>query len=207
MKRIAVFASGSGSNLKALIDTQVNYSISVVVTDRLCKAMDIAKEHNIPVIYHSYKKLQKSRNEFDALLVEELKVFPVDIVVLAGYMRLVGLDFLNHFPMVINVHPGDLSVIGKNGERLYAGIDAVSKALRKGEKKTRSCVIQVDQGVDTGKILGFGPWVSYCGSGEITDRDIQEHQERQKRLSDWPVLIKVVEGLCAGFLPSSVTSL
>jgi phosphoribosylglycinamide formyltransferase-1 len=201
---IVVFGSGSGTNLLALIrhqkfNTPSHYEVKAIVTDRECFCLQIAQDHQIPSIKNLYQK-SDAREEYDkrtcrmldALAAQEY--FTIDLIVLAGYMRLVSPFFLEHYCYrVINVHPADLQAEDHEGKRKYVGAHAVFEALNKGERRTRSTVIQVDNTVDTGPILGFGPWVDYTEGEPITKEKAAQHQEKQKRESDWPALIQVIE--------------
>jgi phosphoribosylglycinamide formyltransferase 1 len=201
---IAVFGSGSGTNLLALLRHQKlnmpsHYEVKAIVTDRECYCLQIAKDHQIPSFTHHYHK-PDTREQYDRKTCSMLDTlaeqhhFLIDLIVLAGYMRLVSPYFLEHYGYrVINVHPADLQAVNHEGQRKYVGAHAVFDALHAGERQTRSTVIQVDNTVDTGPILGFGPWVEYTEGEPITKEKAAKHQEKQKRESDWPALIQVVE--------------
>lgn len=182
---VAVFGSGSGTNLEALLLAQKNnpsFEIKVLATDRSCRFRDIGLAYGIPVVYHSFVKFFRLRGtapnkdpqgriEYDQemaglLLQCAMKhQFSIDLIVLAGYMRILYGPLLHRFKnQIINIHPGDLTSEDNNKCRKYAGNDAVFQALDQGEKRTRSSVILVDEGLDTGPILVLGPWVNYEGS-------------------------------------------
>ena len=212
---VVVFGSGTGTNLQALLRYQQLHArplfeVKAIVADRTCNCLNIAKEYHIPVILNSYKEFaalhsgDKNNLEVRILydkktthLLDELafhRQFSIDLIVLAGYMRLVSKFFLDHYNyQVINVHPGDLQKVDEHGKRKYVGSHAVFNALMAGESRTRSTVIQVDHDVDSGPILAFGQWVDYTEGYPVTKEKALKHQEKQKRESDWPVLIQAVE--------------
>jgi len=196
-----VFASGAGSNFQALIEQQqqsASFRIVALVCDRQCGAMQIARVQGIPVLYRTFptgadKRVREAYDQAICTAIDALDQ-PVQLIVLAGYMRLVTPTLLRAYPhRVINVHPADLNVCDMQGNRRYVGARAVADALRAGEERTRSCVIKVDEGCDTGPVVAYGPWVPYSGVVPPSEQSIQEHQLKQKRLSDIPVLTAVVE--------------
>lgn len=204
---LVVFGSGSGTTLQALLQAKI-VNVAAAVTDRQCRFQEIAHRASIPVIYHPFCS-QHIREAHDLAIVERLKELrvPIDLILLAGYMRLVSSVLLAHYPRrVINVHPADLTKTYPDGRRRYVGANAVFEALLHGETQTRSSVIVVDEGIDTGPILVQGPWVSYTEGMPITKERALRHQEKQKALSDWPACIEAIrifqEAPCAEFLPS-----
>ena len=107
-------ASGNGSNLQAILEAcragRLPAEVVAVVSDhKAAYALARAENFNVPTVYHPwkpYREAGRTRQEFDADLAEKVKVFNPDFVVLAGWMRLLTMAFLNHFPMqVINLHP------------------------------------------------------------------------------------------------------
>lgn len=213
---VVVFGSGSGTNLRALLQAQKQskqFKIQAIVCDRQCKCCEIAESENIPLIYISFLKFIKSRGAEKATLplrmqyeeevidaLDRLNI-SIDIIFLAGYMRIVTSTLLNRFPnKILNVHPADLSVTDAKGNREYVGANAVYDALLAGEKETHSCVIIVDNGVDTGPIIATGPAVHYTDSLPVTKESAERHQEKQKQQSDWPVAIKAIELISQGLV-------
>jgi len=197
---LAVFGSKSGSNLTAILCAQKkekNIHVNVVVTDRKCNCQNIAKTEGIPLIYLSYKSIKEKylkdcHRVYEDKLLEKLKAFQIDYIVLAGYMRLIKGSILRAFKgRIINVHPSDLTY-KVNKKRAYTGANAVELALKDGKRKTRSSVIFIDEGIDTGPIFVAGPWVFYQGKHPVDETSIELHQERQKYLSDHPALIKAI---------------
>ncbi len=195
MKRrlnVVVFGSGSGTNLEALLAAQEksNFQVRALVTDRKCRIQEIGEREQLPVIYVPFKG---KRLESDQEILSQLNHLPfsIDLIVLAGYMRIITPVLLRAYPQILNVHPADLTKCNEKGERLYVGRDAVKLALENGESRTRSTVHLVNEEVDAGAIVKLGEWVEYTGGS------IEAHQEKQKRLSDWPALVSAVQDLSA----------
>ncbi len=224
---LVVFGSGSGTNLEAFLRASrelVNeegkplFRVRAIFTDRLCRLHEIAEIERIPLIYHSFLtffkdskvldrhdfKMRVDYDQVNVRLIDNLALehqFSVDLIFLAGYMRLTFPPLLNRFKnKILNVHPADLTVIDKTGSRLHIGDNAVFDALVSGEKRTRSSVILVDEKVDHGPILVSGPWVDYEEGYPVTFKRAAFHQEKQKLNSDWPASIKAVELIATGRL-------
>ncbi len=114
MKRLAVFVSGSGSNLQALIDAivegQLEAQIVVVVSNRrAAHGLVRAEQAGIPTLYFPlkpYREAGRSRTEYDADLAQKVAAYKPDLIVLAGWMHIFSPAFLDHFPRrVLNLHP------------------------------------------------------------------------------------------------------
>ncbi|MDO8689476.1 MAG: phosphoribosylglycinamide formyltransferase [Dehalococcoidia bacterium] len=151
MIRLGVLASSRGSNLQAIIDAidngTVHAGISIVLCNRPeAKALDRASSHGIPARLIQEEDFS-SRREHDLRMAELLQEFGVDLVVLAGYDRIVHPEFVQAFPMrIINVHPSLLPAFG-------GGLDAQEDALRYGVKVTGCTVHFVTEEVDGGPII------------------------------------------------------
>ena len=217
--QVVVFGSGMGTNLEALLAAdQHSFEIKALFTDRLCRIQQIGAFTEYPVIYHSfadffkrkgiakYKDVQ-TRMEYDAENVRLLQAcaeeycFSIDLIFLAGYMRVLYAPLLGAFKdKIINVHPADLTETTPDGKRRYIGENAVYDALRDGKAKTRSSVILVDENIDGGPLLVSGPWVTYEGGCPVTKESAKEHQMKQKRLSDWPASIEAITLISEGLL-------
>lgn len=148
--KIAVFASGSGSNFEAIAQAcqsgELLAEIVVVITDRpAAYVVERAKEMNIPVAAYEAKAF-RSKEAFEEAIVERLTDDGVEWLVLAGYMRLIGPTLLNAFPSrIVNIHPSLLPA--------FPGKDAIGQAIAHGVKVTGVTVHLVDEGMDTGPIL------------------------------------------------------
>ncbi|MCL2178046.1 MAG: phosphoribosylglycinamide formyltransferase [Proteobacteria bacterium] len=150
MKRIAVLASGNGSNLQALIDNlnvpDSPAEISLVVANiASAHALVRGRKAGIPTFFVPHEG-REDRQNYETLLVQLLQEYETDFVCLAGFMRVLTYRFLNAFPYrVLNVHPALLPS--------FPGTHAPSQALRAGVKLSGCTIHLVDEGVDTGPIL------------------------------------------------------
>ena len=161
------------------------------------------------------EEVYKARSHaFNQMIVDALhkfedeNCFGIDLIVLGGYMRMMGTSLLEAYPdKIINVHPADLSILYSNGKRVYTGGDAVYDAIKAGATSTRSSVILVDGGVDHGEIITQGPELMVEGeflilSHEEKERQIgyyaKTHQDRQKEVSDWPALTTALKMIAEG---------
>ena len=146
--KLGVLASGSGTNLQALLDTVHGREAEVVAvaSDRGdATALDRARVAGVETRVFPRADFP-GREERDAAMAEWLHERGVELVVLAGYMQLVSPGFLAAFPRrVINVHPSLLPA--------FPGIGAIAQALDYGAKVTGVTVHFVDEGVDTGAII------------------------------------------------------
>jgi len=150
MKKIAIFASGNGSNFQAIINDIENGNLSaeiaVLVTDNPdCFAVARALSHKIPV-FSFIPKNYTSKDEYEKEIAFFLIEKNISLIVLAGYMRLIGNVLLKAFPnRIINIHPALLPAFpGKNG---------IQQAYDYGVKVFGVTVHYVDSGVDSGKII------------------------------------------------------
>ncbi|MCA9931155.1 MAG: phosphoribosylglycinamide formyltransferase [Anaerolineales bacterium] len=158
LPKIVVLISGSGSNLQALIDAVGNgrlpAKIALVVSNRK-KAYGLvrAQQAGIPTLYHPFKPYRdagKSRDQYEADLADKIKPVQPDLLVLAGWMHILGADFLRQFPnQVINLHP---ALPGQ-----FAGTHAIERAydvFQKGEITQSGCMIHyVIPEVDAGEVI------------------------------------------------------
>jgi len=150
MKKIAIFASGNGSNFQAIIDEiekgNIIANIAALVTDKPnCFAVERAKNHNISVFSFDPKKYT-SKEEYEKEIAFYLIEKNVSLLVLAGYMRLISDVLLKAFHnRIINIHPALLPA--------FPGKNAIQQAWQYGVKVYGVTVHYVDAGVDTGKII------------------------------------------------------
>lgn len=146
--RVVVLASGAGSLLAALLEAAVgDYPARVVAvgTDRDCAALDIAAAAGIPTFTVRLRDFP-DRQAWDAALTEAVAGHQPDLVVSAGFMKILGPQFLSRFAgRVVNTHPALLPA--------FAGAHAVADALAYGVQVTGCTVHLVDAGVDTGPIV------------------------------------------------------
>ena len=150
MKNIAVFASGTGSNFiainQAIMNKEIDATITLLVSDKpQSKAVANAKKLGI-MTFTFRAKTYDSKEEYEIEILKKLKESNVDLIVLAGYMRLLGKTLLSNYPnKIINIHP---SLLPK-----FKGKDAVGQAMAAHVEVTGVTVHYVDEGMDTGKII------------------------------------------------------
>lgn len=152
--RIAVLASTRGTDLQAIIDeiraNRLNAELACVVSNvKDCYALERAKTQGFEAIFVDPQG--KSREEFDAEMVEILKKHNVELVVLVGYMRILSPVFVRAFPRrIINVHP---ALLPKYGGKGFFGENVHEAILNAKEKETGCTIHFVEEGVDTGRII------------------------------------------------------
>jgi phosphoribosylglycinamide formyltransferase-1 len=156
--RVAVLASGEGSNLQAILDVvhkQHGVEVVRVVTDKPdAKALERAISAGVPTASFPAAEFD-NRGARDLAIADQLRADEVNLVVLAGYMAILSPDFIAaFFGRIINVHP---SLLPK-----YPGLRAIEQAIEAGESQTGVTVHYVDEGVDTGDVIaqemiGIGP--------------------------------------------------
>ena len=148
-KRLGVLISGRGSNFQAIADHiasgDLNAEIAIVISNRPdARGLEIARERGISTTVLPSKGI--GREEYDRQLAAELKSRQVDLVCLAGFMRLLSPAFVREFPLrVLNIHPSLLPS--------FAGLDAQEQALRHGVKFSGCTVHFVDEYLDAGPII------------------------------------------------------
>ncbi len=148
--RVGVLLSGRGSNFEAIykhsLEKDANYEVAVVISDKKnARGLERAKELDLNAFRVSPKKL-KPKEVYEGKIVEILKEHNVDLVCLAGYMRIVGDQLLDAFEgRIINIHPSLLPS--------FPGLHAHRQVLDHGVKVSGCTVHFVDAGVDTGPII------------------------------------------------------
>jgi phosphoribosylglycinamide formyltransferase-1 len=147
--KLAILISGRGSNMLALInatlDLQINAEVAVVISNTEAAAgLESATSKGIDTSFISHKG--RTREEHDRIIVEELRRREVDLVCLAGYMRLLSPVFVRAFPSrILNIHPSLLPA--------FPGLDAQKQALEYGARVTGCTVHIVDEELDHGPIV------------------------------------------------------
>jgi phosphoribosylglycinamide formyltransferase-1 len=146
--RVVVLASGTGSLLRSLLDaTGGDFPAGIVAVgvDRDCPAVDIAAAASVPTFTVRLRDCQ-DRETWDAAITDATAAHNPDLIVSAGFMKILGPQFLSRFPgRIVNTHPALLPA--------FPGAHAVPEALEYGVKVTGCSVHLVDAGTDTGPIL------------------------------------------------------
>ena len=147
---VAVLASGRGSNFQSIIDASIRGEIPnaniklLIVNKKNAYSIERAKKHNIP--HYLVESKNKKRTEFDLEMLEILCDNKIDVIVLAGFMRILSKHFVNEYKnRIINIHPSLLP--------LFPGAHAHRDTIRAGVSESGCTVHFVDDGVDTGPII------------------------------------------------------
>ncbi len=149
-KRIAVFASGFGSNLQALIDYNNKHGLNgdivlVFSNNKDAFALVRAKKNNIKAVFMDPTRYS-SREKYDSKIIEMLEEEKIDLVVLAGYMLLLSQEFVHRFKnKILNIHPALLPS--------FKGTHGIKDAYQYGVKVTGVTVHFVDEDLDRGPII------------------------------------------------------
>lgn len=149
MKRLAILLSGRGSNFEAIADNvargTLDAAIAVVISNQPeARGLQIARERGLTALAIGSKGMD--REAYDRQLIGELRKYDVDLVCLAGYMRLLSAFFIREFPnRILNIHPSLLPA--------FPGLDAQHQALQYGVRISGCTVHFVDEYLDAGPIL------------------------------------------------------
>jgi phosphoribosylglycinamide formyltransferase-1 len=147
--RLGILISGRGSNFEAIADSieagGMNAEIAVVIANRSeARGLEVARQRGLNAVSIPSKGLD--REVYDRMLLAELDKHSVDLVCLAGFMRLLSASFIRHFPnRILNIHPSLLPA--------FPGLDAQHQALTHGVKITGCTVHFVDEELDAGPIV------------------------------------------------------
>jgi phosphoribosylglycinamide formyltransferase-1 len=147
---IGVLVSGRGTNLQAIIEAieegKIEGKIKIVISDNLdAYALKRAEQYNIETQYINHKEF-KNREDYDKKIVETLENKEVELVVLAGYMRILSSYFIKAYKnKIINIHPALLPS--------FPGLRAQKQAVKYGVKISGCTVHFVDEGMDSGPII------------------------------------------------------
>jgi phosphoribosylglycinamide formyltransferase-1 len=149
VKRLGILLSGRGSNFVAIADSiaagRLDAEIAVVISNRAdAPGMTAARQRGLKAAMLPSRGIE--REEYDALLSKELDQAGVDLICLAGYMRLLSASFIRRYPLrILNIHPSLLPA--------FPGLDVQQKAIDHGVKVSGCTVHFVDEGLDSGPIV------------------------------------------------------
>ncbi len=149
MKNLGILLSGRGSNFEAIADNvaagRIGAEIAVVISNRPeARGLETARARGLNAVCIPSKGLE--REAYDRLVVAELKKNQVDLVCLAGFMRLLSAYFVREFPQrILNIHPALLPA--------FPGLDAQHQAIEHGAKISGCTVHFVDEFLDAGPIV------------------------------------------------------
>ena len=150
-EKVAIFISGSGSNMVSLVNSmhKQNYARpSLVLSNKSCASgLTKAKNFNIPTVCIEPKKVSGIDLDFETEIQRELKNYKIELICLAGFMRVLSNSFVDSWPgKILNIHP---SLLPK-----YKGLNTHKRVLENGEKLTGCTVHEVTPELDSGRILG-----------------------------------------------------
>jgi len=189
MLKIAVLASGSGTNLQAIIDginnnTIENTKISIVISNNVgAYALTRAKENGIDAKCVAPKDYE-SREAFNQALLDTINLYHVDLVVLAGFLVKIPEAMVHQYThRIINIHPSLIPAFCGVG---FYGLRVHEAVLEKGVKVTGATVHFVDEGMDTGKIILQQPVMIEEGD------TAQVLQKRVMEQAEWVILPKAI---------------
>lgn len=187
MLTIVALASGGGSNLRALLEACDNplfpARIRAVGSDRPAKALEHAEQFSVPTFVLEPEKFS-NRDQWADLLLRSIEFHKPDLVVLAGFMRILPTSVVDALsPKIINIHPSLLPA--------FPGAHAVRDALAAGAHVTGATVHIVDNGVDTGPVIAQTEVPIPEGISEAQLHDLIREVERKQ-------LIEVVRGIAEG---------
>ncbi|MEB3103388.1 phosphoribosylglycinamide formyltransferase [Ferviditalea candida] len=186
--RIAVFASGTGSNFQAIVDAVredcLDVRIELLVCDRpQSQVVERASQAGVPAFTFRPKDYD-AKEQYESEILSLLKAKEIDLVVLAGYMRMIT-DILvkPYYGRMINIHPSLLPA--------FPGVNAIRQALEHGVKITGATVHYVDGGMDSGPIIAQAPV-------EIRDGDTEETLSIKIHAAEHKLYPKVIRWIREG---------
>ncbi len=182
--RLGVLASGGGTNLQSIIDACANQSIAaevavVISNNPDAGALQRARNAAITAECINHRDFSR-RDDFDAAVVARLQHHQVDLVVLAGFMRIIGDNFLTAFPMrIMNIHPALLPS--------FPGLHVQQQAIDYGARFSGCTVHFVDSGVDTGPIIiqAVVPVLPDDDSDTLAARILEQEHRIYPQAIDW----------------------
>jgi phosphoribosylglycinamide formyltransferase 1 len=181
--RIVVLASGAGSLFRSLIDARADLGIDIVglIADGQVPAVDIAREFDIPAFVIP---VGSDRAKWNTELASQLRSLSPDLIVSAGFMRVLGPTVVDEFEgRIINTHPALLP--------LFPGAHGVRDALAAGAKVTGTTVHFVDAGVDTGRIIAQA-------EVPVLDDDTEATLHERIKVQERALLVEVVGQIVQG---------
>jgi len=150
LKRIAIFASGTGSNAKKIVEHfqgHQSIAISLIVSNnKEAKVLDMARTYNIPTLV-----IDKAQLKDRSYILEKFSIFPIDFIVLAGFLLLIPRYLVDEFPeRIVNIHPALLPKFG--GKGMY-GMNVHRAVKESGEQETGITIHYVDENYDEGSVI------------------------------------------------------
>ena len=190
--RIAVFFSGSGTGMNALLNHQNNaqciHKTVLCVTDKEdAGGIQFAEQHDVPVLVETLDTSlprEERRREHEQRIAKHLDKVDIDLIVLSGYMRLLSPDFVEqYYPRIVNIHPSLLPA--------FPGKDAHTDVLASGVRVSGCTVHVVDAGMDTGPILAQR-------RVPVFSTDTRSDLARRVQVEEHRLYPKVIDSICSG---------
>jgi len=192
-KKIAVLVSGGGTNLQALIDNQgnINGTIDIVISNKKdAYGLERARLNNIDALYINQKDYE-SVEAFNDEIINELTKRNIDLIVLAGYLKILSRSFINCFKnRIINIHPSLIPSFCGNG---FYGLKVHEEAIKYGVKISGATVHFVDEEADTGAII-------LQDTVKIDNNDTAESLQKKVLQIEHKLLPEAVKLFCDGKL-------
>jgi phosphoribosylglycinamide formyltransferase-1 len=186
--RIAVFASGSGSNFQAIVDAVTQRKLDVKIELLVCdqphaKVIERAKTADIPQFVFRAKDYP-NREAYEQEIVRELKQRKIDLIVLAGYMRIITSTLVEpYYGRMINIHPSLLPS--------FPGLNGIGQAYEYGVKVTGVTVHYVDGGMDSGPVIAQR-------QVSIDENEALEHLEQRIHKVEHELFPQVIDWISRG---------
>ena len=172
MNKLAVFASGNGSNFEAIAKFKNRvYQVELLICDNKgALAIKRAIKHKIPYFVFNPSDYD-CKDSFEQAIIKVLQAYNIDFIALAGYMRLIGKTLLEAYKMrIVNIHPSLLPA--------FPGLNAIENAVNYNVKVTGVTVHYVDQGMDTGRIIAQRSIKVKHKSAQILEKTIHKIEHR-----------------------------
>ena len=196
-RRIAVFVSGGGTNLQAILDAQhsgiiQNGHVCLVISSREgVYALERAEKAGVPSLVISRKQLG-GQAAFEEAIGQALSDHGIDLIVLAGFLSILSAEFTKKYDhRIINIHPSLIPSFCGEG---YYGLRVHEAALQKGVKVTGATVHYVNEIPDGGEIILQKAVRVYAGDTP------EKLQQRVMKQAEWIILPKAVEAVCKKLL-------
>jgi phosphoribosylglycinamide formyltransferase-1 len=190
MTKIAVLASGEGTNLEAILEAaeagEISGRVVLVISDRKkAPALDRARRRGVEALWLDPRPY-RDRAAYDRILLEKLQQARIDLVVLAGFMRLLSPVLIKAYPnRIMNTHPALLPA--------FPGVAGVSEALAYGVRVSGCTVHFVDEGIDTGPVI-------LQEAVPVLQNDTEEMLHRRIKAAEYLLYPRAIELFCRGRL-------
>lgn len=190
MARLAIFSSGSGSNFQAIAEAVLkegSHSIVSLVCNKT-GALSFERAAQLNIDSYHIKYPGRAREEVESELVDFLKSKNVDLIVLAGYMKMLTPVLIDAFAgRIINIHPALLPK--------YPGTDGIGESFRSGDRECGITIHRVDYGMDTGPIIRQD---SFIRSGEETLDEFAQKIHRLEHKNYPEVVLQLLDEIDKG---------